>query len=54
MVGYNHVDNLTSFLIGLLDVEVMYLKNEQVEEFIGLWEKLHPVDKLKAIYDANA
>ena len=54
MVGYNHVDNLTRFLIGLLDVEVMYLNNEQVEEFIGLWEKLHPIDKQKAIYEANA
>ena len=46
--GYDHVDRLAAYLIGLRFKSV--LTNEEAGMVINLWRALHPHDKARIIY----
>ncbi|KAM9758030.1 uncharacterized protein ACNS7B_005148 [Menidia menidia] len=51
--GYQHVDRLAEYLVGLRDMTSLCLSNQQASQIIELWNKLDEGDKRRVIYAAR-
>ena len=43
--GFNKVESLATYLVGLTSISVISLTNDQASRIIGLWEQLDPYNK---------